>query len=236
MGKKHFRGTGKTLIHTTRNPPACRKKKDCKYTAKGMKLAGVTSKAQAAHHIIPVSVLIAYQADPAYNTAVRTKISGVYRGTDYCANHEGNVIWLPKKKAYINLARRIETTSPPASWGYKLPCHDWDHPEYTSEAKERLRAKVWDKFVSPTTPEDCPDPEKVSTQLTKVENKLRKELERRGKRVTGGVTAIMKHVVGRTADPEWCMNYSMADDDCVHERPAFGFATAIVRGLKRKRR
>jgi hypothetical protein len=233
VAKKHFTGRGNCKIHTTRSTPSCKE-----FGCKSYDKVGTTTgyKPEAAHHIIPISALIAYQVEDPYKS-VLTEIKEVYRNTRYCANQENNITWLPKKKTYLKGKPRNDVY--PAVWGLNRPCHDWGHPSYTEEVKGMLRKQIWDKFANPKTKENCPGPDDVATAFKNVENDCRKLLEpgsdecratRRGDGTLDSMTERNGELI-----PEWWFNFSMARDAKVSAEPAFSFGKSakIPRALLR---
>jgi len=245
--RKHFTGTNECLVHTSRDPPACDRGKDvCCYQKEKSLVPGPPGKpgtvqvtkprlggigVQASHHVIPVSALVSYKSENAYRGYVRA-INDVYWDTDYCANNPKNVKWLPKKRTYRKLSEVLKDESTKGAWDLDLPCHDWDHPKYTEEAKAEMRQRIWNKFVIPP-PEGCPDPKVVEAQFGEVETYLRDELKRRGTRRGGGTRAAREHFLGKKPEPEWWMDFSMADDTQARNAPAFNFGRSVLSSLAR---
>jgi hypothetical protein len=214
MAKKHFKGTGKCLIHTNRGP-ACGK--SCAYkTAATNKFS---HQPQAAHHIIPVATLIDYQVEEDYEDVV-SEITDVYKATDYCANQSVNLINLPRKTTYSS-RRKVKGTWP-AVWALDLPCHNWDHYEYNEEVRRQLRKKIWGKFVKKKPPVPCPDEKAVAISFSQIEKAFRKQLETTcPKRPFGGTLQAIE--AGEAKKANWWHAFSMAMT--VRDEPVFVFSS-----------
>jgi hypothetical protein len=227
---KHFYGDAGCLIHTDRDSPHCDDDGGCAYQKVGGKVTksgGGSVKAQAAHHVLPVSTLVSYKSESTYSSVV-DKIDDAYKGTDYCANNPDNVMWLPKKNAY---------TWHEDTWGLDLPCHDWDHPAYIEEVKVQLR-ELWDTFKNPPPEEDCPGPTKVFKQFVKLQGRFRSQLHLRATRAFGGTNSAIKAVRNDkgtdAAGSPWWKNFSMANDDDAVSRAAIFSGGAVPASLRRK--
>jgi hypothetical protein len=217
MAKKHFTGKGKSKIHTSRGP-AC--PKGCAYKKAGANK--FSHQPQAAHHIIPVATFIDYQVEEKYD-GVKAEITEVYKATDYCANHDKNVINLPRKTTYTTKKKKAGVW--PAVWSLNLPCHNWDHYQYNEEVRRLLRIKIWNKFLKKNPPVPCPDEEAVATSFTEIEehftNQLKVDCPTRG---YGSTLSAIE--AGEAKKANWWHAFSMALT--VRDEPVFVFATESV--------
>ena len=214
--KKHFSGLGINKIHTNRGPQ-CKKGSACAYKKAHPKLA---YEPWAAHHIIPVATFIDYQVEKEFK-AVVSKITGVYRDTDYCANRKKNLINLPRKTTYSKRAKKKTETNWPPVWSLNLPCHNWDHYTYNEEVREQLRDKIWRKFQPSDPPVPHPDDEAVVTSFDQIENDFHTQLTVTCPSRPYGST-LQAIDAGENKKPNWWHAFSMAMT--VRDEPVFVFA------------
>jgi hypothetical protein len=221
--KKHFPGKGKVTIHTGRTPKCCRGDK-CQYkkTARSpsipggnQKIADLTLGKAQDHHIVPVSVLIAYRGDrqtrPEYEGYIRY-IDDMYRDQSYCANNKANLMWLPTKATYAQ-----NSTSPSSKvFDLNLPCHTWDHPRYTKDVLKRAKKLIWDEIKRHYTEEKpCPPADVVSVEFKNLEDEFSKRLT-----VKRNTRQAIDNA-GKTA--KWWVEFSMATRREASAKPAFSF-------------
>lgn len=232
--KKHFSGKDPVVIHTGRTPK-CDRGGACEYqetkTGRSPTLPGGTQKISDLalgkaqdHHVVPVSVLIAYRGDrevrPDYEGCIRF-IDSVYRDQDYCANNAKNLVWLPTKATYAQNA-----TSPKSPvFDLGLVCHTWGHPSYTKEVTNRAKALVWNPIKQAFVDgKKCPDPpDLVSAMFTDLQQEFSDELSRRAKRGPGSTRKAIEQA-GQVES--WWFPFSMADDGEASAEPAFAFAVS----------
>jgi hypothetical protein len=232
VNKKHFPGDQPVDIHTGRTPK-CYRQAACEYQKAGrskaipggQKISLLAQGKAQDHHVVPVSVLIAYRGDrntrPAYEGYIRY-IDAMYRGQDYCANNAKNLLWLPTKATY---SQNSTSTSSPV-FDLNLPCHTWGHPSYTKEVLNRAKKLIWDPIKSHYADgADCPDPDVVSIEFTGLQDEFRDKLDERATRPNrkGGTRQAIQNA-GQVAN--WWFPFSMADDCDASAEPAHAFAVS----------
>ena len=227
VNKKHFPGDDPVDIHTGRTPK-CYRGGACEYKNAGrsttlpggsQKIAQLSLGKAQDHHVIPVSVLIAYRGDrsvrPSYEGYIRY-IDAMYRGQDYCANNADNLIWLPTKATYAQ-----HSTGPSSAvFDLNLPCHTWGHPSYTKDVLVDAKSNIWNPIKeSYADGKPCPDVNVVSIQFTRLQSKYGSFLRQKGSTRQGVENA------GKTAD--WFHPFCMAKSDDASAEPAFNFAKSV---------
>lgn len=224
VNKEHFPGDDPVDIHTGRTPK-CYRGGACEYQSKDRSplLPGASEKIAELklgkaqdHHVVPVSVLIAYRGDrsvrPQFEGFIRY-IDAMYRGQNYCANNENNLIWLPTKATYA------QNSSSPSSRVFELdlPCHTWGHPSYTKDVLEDAIKGIWKPIKDHYSEgKKCPKKNVVSIQFTKLQTKYSRLLR------TKGSTSQAIKGAGKTDD--WFHPFCMAKSDDASAEPAFNFA------------
>ena len=164
-------------------------------------------------------MLIRYQTDETYEDVV-SEITAVYRDTDYCANQPENIINMPRKTTYSK-KRKKKGVWPPV-WSLNLPCHNWDHPQYNEEVRQKLEAKIWSKFIKKKPPVPCPDKKATKIAFGQIETAMRKQLEKTCP--TRGYGSTLNAIqAGEAKKPHWWHSFSMAMT--VRDEPVFVFAT-----------
>jgi hypothetical protein len=227
VNKRHFPGDDPVDIHTGRTPKCYRggacefhKTDRSKSIPGGQQIALLAHGKAQDHHIVPVSVLIAYRGDratrPDYEGYIRD-IDAMYRGQDYCANHKKNLLWLPTKATY---AQNSKSPSSPV-FDLNLCCHTWGHPSYTVEVLKQARKLIWDPIKNSSADgAPCPDPNVVSIEFIALQDEFTTKLEARAKRKGGTRKAIEN--AGQAAN--WWYPFSMASNADASAEPAFAFA------------
>jgi hypothetical protein len=232
VNKKHFPGDDPVDIHTGRTPK-CYRGEACEFHKTdrsksipgGQQIAVLAHGKAQDHHVVPVSVLIAYRGNrtvrPDYEGYIRY-IDAMYRGQDYCANSKDNLVWLPTKATYAQ-----NSTSPSSPvFDLNLPCHTWGHPSYTEEVMKEARKRIWDPIKSNHADGGpCPDPKVVSIVFTALQTKFSGLLEKRARRpeMKGGTRKAIQDA-GQAEN--WWFPFSMASDDDASAEPAFAFAVS----------
>jgi hypothetical protein len=230
VNKRHFPANEEVDIHTGRTPK-CYRKKACEFhnvdrsaaLPSGQKIALLNLGKAQDHHIVPVSVLIAYRGDratrPVYEGYIRY-IDAMYRGQDYCANNANNLLWLPTKATYAQ-----NSTSPSSPvFDLNLPCHTWGHPAYTKEVLEQAKLLIWNPIKDHYSKgKKCPEADVVSIEFTNLQTEFREKLDLRARRPDGeGGTRHAIQNAGQTEN--WWYPFCMAKDEEASAEPAFAFA------------
>jgi hypothetical protein len=238
--KKHFTGTGKQKIHTSRDG-SCDAFGNCDYKA-NTPAADVPYPRQS-HHVVCVSSTIRYKQDKDFVGYVPT-IDAVYKNTTWCVNQSGNMKWLPLKGTYtrtknnvaMRAGARVRVPRPEASvWNLDLPCHDWDHnctDGYTDEVEDELKKNVWNRLKQAKKMGQCPETTSAEAALKQLESKFKSRLAGRGRRQGGTRSAIKKEGQGT-----WWLPFSMAKGTVAKARvvSSFGRAPEPPRALGRNR-
>jgi hypothetical protein len=241
--KKHFSGKGPREVHTARtgscrNPDpstgTCNYQKNAASAEKG-KAGNPTARFEpwAAHHILPVSSLVAYQVLPEFKGDIQ-KLNDAYRATPYCAHRQTNMLWMPLKRTY---RLKKNHTPRPDVWDLDRPCHDWDHlckRGYLQEVVNEL-CDVWRSILDEHGDDKECTAEAIFLAYEQLEQFFLAALEERGRRPTGrgkGTEASLRaqaalQAQGKgPAEGHWWLPFSMADDLIAQGRPPPGWFKA----------
>jgi hypothetical protein len=228
--KKHFKGTGKCLIHTSREG-TCGQGDTCNYvenTPPEPALPPFPEKPRGAHHVLCVSALIAYQ--DMYKGNVLKAITDIYRATKWCVNQAPNMKWLPLKGTYTKKngtwvytkigAQKVKERGP--VWKLNLPCHDWDHnckDGWTDEVIKTLKARIWDNIEDPPA-EECFDAERIKAEFDALQTEMKSALVARGSRPAGSGVGTRAAIDAQDNKDEgtWWLPFSMAEDGVAKNR------------------
>lgn len=167
-----------------------------------------TKKFMQVHHVLPVTnlsdgTISATMNDDEKYILIRTCLSV----TEWNINAEPNCVGLPLRPAFPD--RRA-----PKTWD-GWPCHQVDHPRYTTEVNTDLKKSVWNP-ISKAAKNCLFDPEELKRMLGEREETWLLELQDRGGREEG-----TKHCWDNREklSTTWYIPFSMADTPTKRSAP-----------------
>jgi len=208
----HFNGsTSGVKIHTTKGG-TCGKGSGCDYRTNTPPLPNAGTSWDA-HHILCFQSVNAYGGLDDF-IAVVDEINDSYKLTDWCLNQAPNMIALPLKKTYREIA---------ACRSLNLPCHDRDHrctDGYLAEVTKAFIADIWnpirDQVANAAKNNTHFTPSDVLGEIQNLEADFRRKLESRGSRPPG--TQVGFSLQGSLTN-YWWLPFSMAKTVVAMQRP-----------------
>jgi hypothetical protein len=164
-----------------------------------------------AHHVLCVASVTQY-------VAKKRGIADIVKMTDWCINTKPNMLAMPPYlgtmvKYYKQWIRDIESAkTPPFN---NIPVHMCDHPSYKGEIDREMK-KIADRAAKSTEQHKTASGT-MKGELDSFRDKMKRELNKRGKRGDGTHNEWLKAYAGKPTD-KWYLPFSMADDDDAEER------------------